>query len=94
MLFIRAGPNTAVLPSQPSHPNEDYRGNAELVKNAESEQESGGGVVGDNWQCVCVFICGCVTLYFIVSWRGNGPYILMRGDAVMALMMYWIYSLN
>lgn len=72
MLFIRAGPNTAALPSQPSHPNEDYRGNAELVK-MQKENKREREVIGS----VLVCFCGCDILYFIVSWGGNGPYVLM-----------------
>lgn len=63
MLFIRAGPNTDALPSQASHPNEDYRGNAELVKmqkeiNKERERER------SDCQCVCVLLWVCHHVFY------------------------------
>lgn len=68
MLFIRAGPNTDALPSQASHPNEDYKGNAELVKMHKKKNKK----ERSDCQYVCVFL-----LYFMVSWGEKDPFTLM-----------------
>lgn len=66
MLFIRAGPNTDALPSQPSHPNEDYRRNAELVKmqkEIKKEREREKGVTVS--MLVCLWVCHLVFYSFL-----------------------------
>lgn len=79
MLFIKARPNTAALPSQHSHPRELLRGSAELVKKG-----AGGGNDGEGLSLVCVCVC--------VLWTqdGSGPYSVEVQTAVPLRIMFLV----